>query len=338
MTVLESMGAGVPVVATSLGGLPELVARRCRRLAGAGRRPRRPRRRAHRGRRLARGRAPARAGGPRTDAARLLGGRPPGRARRGLTPTPAPQRQATPARRCVGVAPPRRGVGMSAAGGRHPVVPVRVLYLTGSGRSGTTVINSILGQLGGAFAGGELRYLWRRGVVENHLCGCGRTFDECPVWKCAVMAAPGRPGALDGAPMPPEEARPSPPGCCTGSRAPGAGDARAPGDRAISGAAPPRPTPSSPGSTAPSPSTRRRRDRRQLEAAALRPAAQPAARPRDLPPARRARLASDRLLLAAHQARARPRGRRPGDAHADVLEELDAVGLVELAVGGAVGP
>jgi hypothetical protein len=47
--------------------------------------------------------------------------------------------------------------------------PVRVLYFAGSGRSGTTVINNILGQLGGAFAAGELRYLWRRGVVEDRL-------------------------------------------------------------------------------------------------------------------------------------------------------------------------
>lgn len=87
----------------------------------------------------------------------------------------------------------------------HSGLPVRVLYFTGSGRSGTTVINNILGQLGGAFACGELRYLWRRGVVENHLCGCGQTFAECPVWS-AVMATPGRPGAVDDAPITAEEA------------------------------------------------------------------------------------------------------------------------------------
>lgn len=79
---------------------------------------------------------------------------------------------------------------------RHGAPPVRVLYFTGTGRSGTTVINNILGQLGGAFACGELRYLWRRGVAENHLCGCGQSFATCPVWT-AVMATPGRPGAAD---------------------------------------------------------------------------------------------------------------------------------------------
>ncbi len=75
--------------------------------------------------------------------------------------------------------------------------PVRVLYFAGSGRSGTTVINTILGQLPGAFAAGELRYLWRRGVVEDHRCGCGEPFARCPVWS-EVMAALG--------PVPPDEA------------------------------------------------------------------------------------------------------------------------------------
>ena len=67
----------------------------------------------------------------------------------------------------------------------HP--PVRVLYFAGSGRSGTTVVSNILGQLPGAFAAGELRYLWQRGVEQDHLCGCGQPFSACPVWT-AVMA------------------------------------------------------------------------------------------------------------------------------------------------------
>lgn len=63
---------------------------------------------------------------------------------------------------------------------------VKVLYFAGSGRSGTTIINNIVGQLDGAFAAGELRFLWDRGVVENRLCGCGRPFHDCPTWS-AVM-------------------------------------------------------------------------------------------------------------------------------------------------------
>lgn len=59
----------------------------------------------------------------------------------------------------------------------------RVLYIAGSGRSGTTLVASILGQLDGFFAAGELRYLWQRGLVENRPCGCGALFRECPLWS-----------------------------------------------------------------------------------------------------------------------------------------------------------
>lgn len=64
---------------------------------------------------------------------------------------------------------------------------VHVLYLAGSGRSGSTVVTTLLGQLPGFFAAGELRYLWSRGVQEDHVCGCGEPFGACPVWT-AVMA------------------------------------------------------------------------------------------------------------------------------------------------------
>ncbi len=77
--------------------------------------------------------------------------------------------------------------------------PVRVLYFAGSGRSGTTIINTILGQVPGCFAAGELRYLWQRGVVENHRCGCGQPFDECPVWTGVMAEAFGPGGAPDAA-------------------------------------------------------------------------------------------------------------------------------------------
>jgi hypothetical protein len=67
------------------------------------------------------------------------------------------------------------------AAGREPQ-PVKVLYFSGSGRSGTTVVNNLLGQVPGAFAAGELRYLWQRGVVEDRLCACGRPFSDCEFW------------------------------------------------------------------------------------------------------------------------------------------------------------
>jgi hypothetical protein len=60
---------------------------------------------------------------------------------------------------------------------------VKVLYIAGWGRSGSTILGRILGQIEGFFSVGELRYVWDRGVVENRLCSCGAPFMDCPVWR-----------------------------------------------------------------------------------------------------------------------------------------------------------
>jgi hypothetical protein len=98
-----------------------------------------------------------------------------------------------------------RSVQSSTTGGSDHAEPVRVLFFAGSGRSGTTVINSILGQMDGVFAAGELRYLWQRGMLENRLCGCGVPFAECPVWSAVLgRAFSGLPG-IDPAAVDPGE-------------------------------------------------------------------------------------------------------------------------------------
>jgi sulfotransferase family protein len=57
-----------------------------------------------------------------------------------------------------------------------------VLYIAGWGRSGTTILGNILGQLPGFFHAGELGHLWQRDIVEDAMCGCGVRFSACPVW------------------------------------------------------------------------------------------------------------------------------------------------------------
>jgi hypothetical protein len=59
----------------------------------------------------------------------------------------------------------------------------RVLYVGGSGRSGSTLLSRLLGELPGFFAAGELRYLWREGLGEDRLCGCGAPFSSCEFWS-----------------------------------------------------------------------------------------------------------------------------------------------------------
>lgn len=58
-----------------------------------------------------------------------------------------------------------------------------VLFVSGKGRSGSTVLSMVLGEVDGVVAGGELRFAWQRGIIENRNCGCGRPFAECPLWS-----------------------------------------------------------------------------------------------------------------------------------------------------------
>lgn len=68
---------------------------------------------------------------------------------------------------------------------------VKVLYIGGLGRSGSTLLDCILGQLPGFFSAGEVRDLWQRGLRENRLCGCGSTFRQCAFWKAVAERAFG---------------------------------------------------------------------------------------------------------------------------------------------------
>jgi Sulfotransferase family len=58
-----------------------------------------------------------------------------------------------------------------------------VLFIGGAPRSGTTLLDLLLGALPGFFSGGELMFLWERGVRDNQLCGCGQPFQDCPFWS-----------------------------------------------------------------------------------------------------------------------------------------------------------
>jgi hypothetical protein len=61
--------------------------------------------------------------------------------------------------------------------------PTRVLFLGGLGRSGTTVLERVLGELPGACSAGELVHLWQRGILDDETCGCGEPFGRCPFWS-----------------------------------------------------------------------------------------------------------------------------------------------------------
>lgn len=60
---------------------------------------------------------------------------------------------------------------------------MRILYIGGFGRSGTTLLNRMLGELPNVCAVGETVNLWRQGVLNNEQCGCGSAFYSCPFWQ-----------------------------------------------------------------------------------------------------------------------------------------------------------
>jgi hypothetical protein len=74
---------------------------------------------------------------------------------------------------------------------------VKVLYVVGLGRSGSTILSNSLGQIGGYFSAGEFNFVWRHNVIENRLCGCGRPFRECPVWTRVMDEAFGGMDGVD---------------------------------------------------------------------------------------------------------------------------------------------
>ncbi|MBT0992898.1 sulfotransferase [Cellulomonas sp. DKR-3] len=58
-----------------------------------------------------------------------------------------------------------------------------VLYIAGAGRSGSTLVERVLGQVPGVVVLGEVHHLWERGVARDELCGCGAPFASCPFWS-----------------------------------------------------------------------------------------------------------------------------------------------------------
>jgi hypothetical protein len=69
--------------------------------------------------------------------------------------------------------------------------PVQVVYLGGLGRSGSTLLERMLGELPGVCPAGEVVHVWGRGVLASERCGCGTPFLECPFWRKVGDAAFG---------------------------------------------------------------------------------------------------------------------------------------------------
>jgi len=70
----------------------------------------------------------------------------------------------------------------------------QVAYIGSWSRSGSTLLDLVLGSVAGFVSVGEVRFLWDRGLLEGQLCGCGAPVPACPFWG-AVLAEAFGPGA-----------------------------------------------------------------------------------------------------------------------------------------------
>ena len=66
----------------------------------------------------------------------------------------------------------------------HP----KVLYIGGTGRTGSTMLDQLLGQFAGYFSGGEMAFFWSRGIAADAICACGEPVRTCAVWSHAIAS------------------------------------------------------------------------------------------------------------------------------------------------------
>jgi hypothetical protein len=72
-----------------------------------------------------------------------------------------------------------------------------VLFVGGYARSGSTVMDILLGTAAGFCSAGELRFIWRRGFLEDQSCACGAAFSRCPFWDRVFDLGFGGRAAVD---------------------------------------------------------------------------------------------------------------------------------------------
>ena len=72
---------------------------------------------------------------------------------------------------------------------------LRILYVAGVPRTGSTVLGEVLGAIPGVVFVGELNFFWRR-FARAEVCSCGQPLPGCSFWSAVVREAYG--GLADG--------------------------------------------------------------------------------------------------------------------------------------------
>jgi hypothetical protein len=64
-----------------------------------------------------------------------------------------------------------------------PAAANDVIYIASHARSGSTLVGSVLGLAEDHVYVGEIREVWRDGLIDNQTFGCGARFRDCPFWQ-----------------------------------------------------------------------------------------------------------------------------------------------------------
>ena len=62
----------------------------------------------------------------------------------------------------------------------------KVLYIMGTARSGTTILEIMLSNNAGVVGGGELTHFFSDGLIKKNRCSCGNEVANCPQWGSVV--------------------------------------------------------------------------------------------------------------------------------------------------------
>ena len=81
-------------------------------------------------------------------------------------------------------------------GSKDKTKGVKVLYIGGQGRSGSTLLGRLLGQIDGYIHVGEVEHIWHQ-YRRSKFCGCGEPFAQCQFWASIVEHGYGSAENLD---------------------------------------------------------------------------------------------------------------------------------------------
>jgi len=57
-----------------------------------------------------------------------------------------------------------------------------IIYISGEGHSGSTLLDIVLGSQKNSFSAGELRFLQEKGIKNREYCACGVPVPDCNIW------------------------------------------------------------------------------------------------------------------------------------------------------------